>query len=615
MKIIFDKIFFILFLGIAVQFIVSCAQVGSLGGGAKDNNPPVPLEMNPPNFSANFTGNKIEIKFDEFVVLDKINEQLLISPPIKKMPDFRLKGKSLIIKFKEDLLPNTTYSMFFGDAVKDLTEGNPVHNFTYIFSTGDYVDSLGMKGSVINAFDLKPMKAVAVMLYKNNNDTIPLDSLPLRVQPYYLSKTDKQGKYFLTGLADDYYLVFALNDKNNNYIFDQPTEEIAFLDTLYHPVYIPSVLSADTILADTSLQYADTLATKDTISTNNYGKDSVAATLIKTGKDKPVDLYMFLSKDTVMRVMEVKMIGLNTIRMIFSMPADSVKIKIEEKPDTAFWFAQEWSPGKDTLTWFLREKNIPVDTFDILFSYRGDTLDYAFIPLKPHDKKRNARQRKKEKEEKHYLEFETNMKGNVKPGKTFYIKFDQPVVSVNFDSVLFVMGKDSVYSPEYSFVDSLKRKMIFPYHPEPGTDYSLLLPDSCVIDWNGYFNREKHLVFRSKEMKSYGTFTLNLHPEDTAQYVVQLLDKKEKILKQHVFQKDTTITYEYLDPGKYLVKIIFDKNKNGRWDTGDYFKKTEPENVTYFNKLLNIRANWEIEESWPFSSDDRITSPVVKRKN
>ena len=199
--------------------VFSCAREMMPTGGKKDVKPPQIVQSVPPNGSANFTGNKFELKFNEFVVLDKINEQLLISPPVKENPDFRLKGKSLIVKFKNELKPNTTYSVYFGDAIVDLTEGNPIHSFTYLFSTGDHVDSLSMAGKVINAFDLKPADGVMVMLYRNDNDTIPFDSLPMRVPPYYLSKTDKQGNFQFSGLAGDNYLVFALKDLNNNYIF------------------------------------------------------------------------------------------------------------------------------------------------------------------------------------------------------------------------------------------------------------------------------------------------------------------------------------------------------------------------------------------------------------
>jgi hypothetical protein len=294
------------------------------------------------------------------VVLDKINEQLLISPTVKEKPGFHLKGKKLIVKFKEKLKPNTTYSVYFGDAIKDLTEGNPLHSFSYIFSTGDHVDSLSLKGKVMNAFDLQPADGVMVMLYRHGNDTISFDSLPLRVPPYYLSKTDKSGNFQFNGLANDDYLVFALNDLNSNYYYDQPSEEIAFIDSLVHPVYAaPPVV--DTILKKDTVEIElDRMATRVS--------DSIKIDTLETvnNNNKPLQLYMFQQKDTLQRVMEVKLIALNTIRFIFSNPAGDVSINAVNYPQRILWHRNRWSNNKDTLWWYLNEKALTVDTLNLL---------------------------------------------------------------------------------------------------------------------------------------------------------------------------------------------------------------------------------------------------------
>ncbi len=609
------KIYWFIITGLAVTLVVSCAQVGSLGGGPKDTAPPEIVEMIPENYSKNFDNGKITIKFNEFIVLDKINEQLLVSPPIKDFPDFRLKGKELVIKFKEDLRENTTYTLFFGDAIKDLTEGNPLHNFTYVFSTGDFIDSLSMTGKLVTAFDLLPVQSAAIMLYRDNNDTIPFDSMPLKVPPYYLSRTDKSGNFFLTGLADDNYLVFALNDKNSNYIFDQPTEEIAFLDTLYHPVYIPLINPEDTTLNDTVSVEVDSLTIEltDSLTQAEIVSDTLSDTISKDSTIELVNLFMFLQKDTVMRLLDNKLIRLNTMQFVFSMPADSVDIIVENKPADSVWFLYKWSKAKDTLTWFLHEPSITVDTFNILFSYKGDTLDYVYMPVKPKEKKLPARKRKKEETKVHYLGLTSNMNDKAIPGSRFYIKFNQPVEYINFDSVLFVKDEDSIWAPEFTFTDSLNMKINLPYKSEPGVHYVLSLPDSCIMDWNGYYNTAKTFDFHSKELKSYGFFALNLKPEKESHYIVQMLNKKERVLKEHYFVKDTSIQYKYLKPGDYLFKIIFDKNNNKKWDTGDYLKKIEPEFVTYYKDLLNIRANWEIEQDWSFDSNEHIPPPLNRK--
>jgi hypothetical protein len=393
---------------VVLAFIIhSCAREMAPSGGKKDKTPPEIVQAIPPNGSPDFTGNKFELKFNEFVVLDKINEQLLISPPVKENPEFRLKGKSLIVKFKDELKPNTTYSVYFGDALVDLTEGNPIHSFTYLFSTGDHVDSLSMAGKVINAFDLQPADGVMVMLYRDDNDTIPFDSLPMQVPPYYLSKTDKSGSFRFSGLADDSYLVFALKDLNNNYIYDQPTEEIAFLDSLVHPAYVAPPKIDTTVLNDST-----------DVEINSVIKvisDSLLLDTIQKGEIiKPLKLFLFEQHDTVQRLMEAKLIGLNTIRFIFSNPAGDVSINAVNYPQRSMWHLTKWSADKDTLWWFLHEPDVTVDTLDILLMNRGDTLENVFIPTKLRDKKPNVRLRKNEKEKtkrKDLLAFSTNMKG------------------------------------------------------------------------------------------------------------------------------------------------------------------------------------------------------------
>jgi len=177
----------IIFLALVV-LLHSCAQPGSLGGGPKDVTPAKVIKCIPDNYSAKFTGDKFTIYFDEYIELDNILQKALLSPPTDKLPEFKVKGKTLQVQFKEELKENTTYSVYFGDAIVDITEKNPLLNFTYVFSTGDLVDSLSIRGTVINSFDLKPLESIYVMLYKDNNDTLPLDSLPLNVKPYYLKK-------------------------------------------------------------------------------------------------------------------------------------------------------------------------------------------------------------------------------------------------------------------------------------------------------------------------------------------------------------------------------------------------------------------------------------------
>ncbi|PLX12197.1 MAG: hypothetical protein C0598_06485, partial [Marinilabiliales bacterium] len=239
MKICFLRMLNKLIIYFSVSILLfSCAHPVSPGGGAKDKDAPNILGTSPENGSANFTKDKFTIEFDEFVELKDPQNQILISPPLRENPTYKIKGKSLQVKFNEELKENTTYSIYFGDAIVDITENNPRSNYTYIFSTGPFTDSLSLQGVVKDAFSLKPVEGCFVMLYKDDNDTITHDSMPLLVRPYYLSKTDENGRYRFSGLGDDDYLLFALMDMNGSLSFDLPNEQIGFIDSLLHPVYI-----------------------------------------------------------------------------------------------------------------------------------------------------------------------------------------------------------------------------------------------------------------------------------------------------------------------------------------------------------------------------------------
>ena len=205
--------------------IYGCAQVVPLTGGDKDETPPKELKSTPENKSINFAAKTITIEFDEFIRLQNLQQQLIVSPVMEKQPEVSVKGKKLIIKLIEELTPNTTYSINFGNAIIDITENNPIPNYKYVFSTGDYLDSLSFSGNVLFAQDLKPKEKVYVMLYQNLDD-----SVPYLKKPKYVAITDKEGNFSVSNIAKGTYKVFALEDINSNYIYDLPNEQIAFFE-------------------------------------------------------------------------------------------------------------------------------------------------------------------------------------------------------------------------------------------------------------------------------------------------------------------------------------------------------------------------------------------------
>jgi len=585
-----------LLLPVSILFIVSglyrCANVIAPTGGPKDITPPRVVKSVPANHSANFKGNQFSITFDEYIKLDKITQQLLVSPPMAKNPDFRLKGKTLTIRFKEALKSNTTYSVFFGDAIQDITEGNALHNYTYVFSTGSSVDSLSMRGQVVYADNLKPADSIFVMLYKNDNDTIPFDSLPLLVKPFYLSKTNKKGNFMFSGLADTSYLIFALKDENYSLTFDQPTEKIAFLDSLVKPQFRP-VPHIDSSLLDTLTVNLPPDSAKMVADSLRHLADSLVNTKITLYK-----LYLFQEADSVQKLMKAGLIHPNTVQFVFNLPGKNISIQsLNYHPDSV-WYRSEWNKSRDTLLWFLRLPH--PDSLNLLVLNEKDTLGNLSLRVIP--RKKLVRKRKKGTlaKKKVYLSWKANLSGTIKPGQKVVLTFDQPVEKVLPDSILLVQGKDSLYHPPFIFLDSLHRQLYFPLKIKDGGTYQLYLPDSSVIDWNRFFNKKIMLTLHAKALKEYSDVNVTLNPEKPGHYIFEILDRQKKPVAIRYFSGTTVLHFPRITPGKYLFKIIFDRNDNKKWDPGNYLKKQLPEKVIYFKNLMQLRANWEINERWNF---------------
>lgn len=610
-----------IFILIIVLFLVQCARPGMPGGGPKDERPPQILKYEPDNYSANFTFNQFKIEFDEFIELDNVNQKLLVSPPMNELPDFKAKGKTLVVKFNEELKENTTYSIFFGDAIVDITEKNPLKENSYIFSTGDRVDSMSMEGKVIYAIDLQPAEDIYVMLYKNNSNTIlldndnkntiPIDSLPLTVKPFYLSKTDENGHFRFNGLADEEYFIFALKDQNSNYIYDQPTEEIAFLDSLVRPVFtgLPKkigvdsldVITGDSIAVDSaSIIAVDSLVIMISDSLIPAQDSTSIDSLNKKGQlPTKYELILFKERDSTQRMLKGGLLRRNTLEFSFSLPANKLELIPSNYLSDSIWYLEKFSKRFDTISWYF--KNIPIDTLEMAIMKNADTLEYLYISLNPDSQLARARAKKKDEEEekKIFLEWSSNTsRGNLLLNQKPEIRFNQPLQSFNTSTGSLIIGEDTTYQPHAVIADSFKMLIRIPIELTESTKYSYYFPDSTFIDWNGYFNKEIRLNFSTKTPADYGKMTMILLTEKKQPYILQMLNSQGNLLKESYFTSDTIISYEYISPAKYKFKIVFDNNGNRKWDSGYYPDKIQPEKILFYSKEVDVRANWEIEESW-----------------
>jgi len=210
-----------------------------------------------------------------------------------------------------------------------------------------------------------------------------------------------------------------------------------------------------------------------------------------------------------------------------------------------------------------------------------------------------SRVMKKEEEQKVYLEWTSNAsRGNLLPNQQPILTFEQPLVSFNTAAGSLIIGEDTTYQPKAVLIDSFQMNLQFPIELQEATQYSYYFPDSSFVDWNGYFNDEIRLNFSTKTAADYGKMTMVLLPEIEQPYLLQMMNEQDVVLKESYFNADTTISYTFLNPGKYKFKVILDDNGNGKWDSGYYPHKIQPEKIIFFNKGVEVRANWEIEESW-----------------
>lgn len=563
----------------SLLFFLQCANVVTPSGGPKDITPPVVLKVSPDNNSKNFARKNIQITFDEYVTLENPNKNILISPPLKENPEYKLNGKTLIINFKESLKPKTTYSINFNNAIKDIHEGNIFKGYVFVFSTGDVIDSLSLSGKLVSGFDLKPDEDFFVMLYYDDKDTIALDSLPYLSKPDYVTKTNKEGKFIFKGLVDKPYLIFALKDGNSNLKYDLPNEEIAFLDSLVHPVYIPenkyTAQLIDTVqLIDTTQQFND-------------------STLLI--------MYSFIQEDSIQKLLKKELVEEGLLRFIFRYPAKDVKIEVQEKLPDTFSIYQINSNRYDTILWYFTPNK---DSLWVSINY--DTLinDTVHFNLKPRTAEKMKRKIKTETAKRLNINNNT-VQGELKPEQQLILSFKEPITRINMrDTTWFINSKDNIFNDlQFEKMDSFGLKYKLNKTFEPERSYQIIIPDSIFYSFNGLTNDTTKISFKISETSQFGNIYITVEvPEDVPQVIVELLDDRDKVIHKQIITETQEIKFLYLKPAKYKLKAIMDRDRNGIWSPGNFSKKILPERVYYYKDVLELRANWDIdlEEVWKF---------------
>jgi uncharacterized protein (DUF2141 family) len=612
---IYSQIRFFSYLLICM-LLFSCAQVVIPGGGKRDTYPPRVVKYSPDSAQLNFNSRIIEITFDEYIQLKDLNAQLIVSPPLEKLPDVNVKNKSVTIDLgKQKLKPNTTYSINFGNAIQDINENNSKENFSYIFSTGNFIDSLKVTGKVQNAFDHKSEKNVLAMLYTDMSD-----SAVFKEQPDYFAKAADDGSFKITNIKEGKYKIVAVKDMNSNYKYDSETETIGFYDSLMNlsnPVIIP---------ADTSNRPKKSVNKSDTLKNKSGQLKNPTDTLksskgssIKEPKKKVTTLELF--QETPKKLFIKKSIHnyYGKIVLVFNRGSDSITVNnlTKDKKDTQEFVS--FSKSKDTLTYWIT--NFDKDSLRLQVNNGVsiiDTVEFKMLKMEDALKSKRGNNLK--------LRVTNNFSGN----QTFDLNsdlkliFSQPLASVDSSAKLTFMEDSVSYQNKFPlalFLDSsltslnlgmqkpvslpgrLNTDKTSPYINhlplKENTAYHLFIPPGSVTDIFGLTNDTIKIDFKTRELNYYGNLKLKVNlPRTKENYIIQLLDEKENIIRENIISETGTIAYEYLYPKKYKIKLIVDENNNGKWDTGNYLKRIHAEKVIYNAEEITIRSNWDADIEW-----------------
>lgn len=527
----------LLFLLVILLVSYQCAQRGTPTGGPKDSIPPILEKAEPPNMSTNFNQQKIRLYFNELVKLKDIQKQLIVSPPLKYPPVLSPLGnanKFVEIIMKDTLDPNTTYTLNFGQGIVDNNEENPIPFFTYVFSTGDYIDSLEVAGVVKDAFNKKADDFVSVMLYKI--DSTHSDSTIYKKPPNYITNTlDSAVIFRLKNLKEGNYALLAVKDVSGNNLFDQKTDKIGFI--------------------------------KDTV---NLPTDSIY--LLNLFKEIP-DYGVAVPS----------MVASNKISFGFYGDGSSAKIEVlTQLPDTIRTITTK-EREKDTLNfWFT-----PFKMDSILFAITNDRLEVSDTF--------NVKSRKVAFDS---LKISMNQSGNLEFGKPVNLLANTPLKS--FDSTqIKLFDIDSVRVNYTVVLDSIENLLNFDFKINPSQNYRLEFLPGALTDFFDHTNDTVVYNLRTKSSADYGNLTLNLNGDAIAYpIIVQLTNEKGDLQREIYATEAQSFGFNNLNPGTYMARVIFDSNENGKWDTGSFLQKIQPEKISYYPTLIELRANWEKIETF-----------------
>ena len=610
-----EKTSYIVLTILIAALLYSCASIGRPTGGNKDIDPPVFTGSNPAPNSTNVKNQSIVLHFNEYIVLKDQSTKVVVSPAQKENPSIRANGKRINIELRDTLIPNTTYSIDFSDAIQDNNENNPLQGFSFAFATGDTIDTLQISGIVLNARDLEPQKEFFVGVHSCLDDSA-FSKLPLE----RIARTNELGQFTIRNIKPGRYHIFALNDADRNYKFAR-SEDLAFLEE----IIVPSVTEIETMdTVFTSQMVTDTIykATHSLFLPNDI--------LLSSFNEDYKSLYLVNNERTSDRRFNV----------LFSAPSDSLPtlevLKPEGFDNSKKWYILDNSQHNDTLNYWITDTMlIKSDSIRVNMRYlhtdtndmRTFTNDTIYFNLKKMKKKGNKKVEKKKEEGKdsldsipqiQLLKFAAASSGTIDVYAPFRFRSEEPIDSINPAMIHLKQKIDTIW--EDRGIVELKRDSAssilnykVEYDWEPGGTYGITIDSLAITGIYGLYNGTISQEFKVKELEEYSNLFFKVNVTDSA--FVELLDKSDKVVRTAPVENGMVDLFN-INPGEYYARLVLDANGNGKWDTGNYSQHLQPEEVYYFSKKLNLKQNWDIEETWDiYELPIDVQKPMAIKKN
>lgn len=544
------NIHYIVFL-ILLLILASCAQVVTPSGGPKDTTPPKVLKSIPGNFETNYTGKKLTLVFDEYVVVKDAPSEIIISPMIGGNPQIKIKSKTVEIIFDTIPKSNTTYTINLGKAIIDNNEGNVLDSNLFVFSTGGTIDTLMLKGKIMDAEWGKPEKDLFIMLYEDTSD-----SVPLLKRPDYITKSNENGEFKINYIKQGKYRLFALADLNSNYLFDLPDEKIAF-------------------------------------SNNIITFDSAFVTL---------DLFAFKEANQKQFISSAGFIQYGKLQMAFNLPVTNINVTPLNYQFKKSWFLKEENTNKDTLIFWLTDI-LSLDSLILEVSDNGEIIDTLELEVikKLTDKGSSKGTRGSSKITPLELKAQINASSSspLNYNDSLIITWSQPILSFDKKGFILKQGEDTI-PIKIETIDEALRKQVILFNRKEDSTYLLQILPNSVEDIFDLKNDTVNLTFKTQNKQYYGTILLSIdyNLASSKNYIINLLDDKKQIVKTINSNELKNIKFDYLAPGNYTFRLIIDENQNNKWDTGNYLKNIQPEKTFIYNGIISVKSNWDSEIKW-----------------